>query len=334
MDGRRFLVTGGAGYVGSHVVHALIAQGAQVVIIDDLRQGHRGAVPAGVELIQADIADARRLAEVFAAWRFDAVFHFAALSLVGESMREPLRYCAENLSNSLRVAEAAVKAGCLRFVLSSTAALFGFPKRIPIDEDAEVAPVSAYGESKLMVERGLAWADQVHGLRFASLRYFNAAGADPDGRIGEDHDPESHLIPLTIGAALGTRPPLTIYGTDYPTPDGTCIRDYIHVEDLAEVIALSVFAALPIDALGRPCNVATGVQTRIADLAQLYKKLLRERGRDCDIIYGPPLVGDVSVSAPATDRIKSIFPSASFRALHDGLPATLDWFLARFAMPA
>jgi UDP-glucose 4-epimerase len=184
--------------------------------------------------VQADIADRRKLEEVFAAWRFEAVFHFAALSLVGESMREPLRYCAENLSNSLRLAEAAVKAGCLRFVLSSTAALFGNPKRTPIDETADLAPTSAYGESKLMVERGLSWAEGAHGLRSACLRYFNAAGADPQGRIGEDHEPETHLIPLAICAALGTRPPLTVFGAAYPTPDGTCVRDYVHVTDLAD----------------------------------------------------------------------------------------------------
>src|SRR5919112_1426594 len=205
MAGGTYLVTGGAGYVGSHLVLALIERGDKVVVLDDLRQGHRGALPPGAELVRADIADRRALEEVFAGWRFGAVFHFAALSLVGESMREPLRYCAENVSNSLRLAEAAVKAGCLRFVLSSTAALFGDPERTPIDEAAKLAPTSAYGESKLMVERGLAWADGAHGLRSACLRYFNAAGADPGGRIGEDHEPETHLIPLAIGAALGTR---------------------------------------------------------------------------------------------------------------------------------
>ena len=323
MDGRRFLVTGGAGYVGSHVVHALIAQGAQVVIIDDLRQGHRGAVPAGVELIQADIADARRLAEVFAAWRFDAVFHFAALSLVGESMREPLRYCAENLSNSLRVAEAAVKAGCLRFVLSSTAALFGFPKRIPIDEDAEVAPVSAYGESKLMVERGLAWADQVHGLRFASLRYFNAAGADPDGRIGEDHDPESHLIPLTIGAALGTRPPLTIYGTDYPTPDGTCIRDYVHVTDLADA-HIRVLERLPFGSCRFNVGNGTGYSVR-----QVIDSVQRIGGRSVPHTLGPRRPGDPAVLVASSAKLRAETGWAPrFGALDDIVRTAWAWHSA------
>jgi len=231
---RSYLVTGGAGYVGSHVALALAERGDDVVVLDDLRQGHRAAVPPGAELIVADLADRHAVAEVFATRRFEAVLHFAALSLVGESMREPLRYCAENTANSLWLADAAVKAGVRKFVLSSTAALFGEPDRIPIDEEAPLKPGSAYGESKLMVERGLAWADQVFGLRSASLRYFNAAGADPEGRLGEDHDPETHLVPLAIDAALGLRPPLTVFGEDYPTPDGTCIRDYVHVTDLAD----------------------------------------------------------------------------------------------------
>jgi UDP-glucose 4-epimerase len=231
---RRYLVTGGAGYVGSHVALALAERGDDVVVLDDLRQGHRAAVPPGAELVVADLADRRAVAEVFARHRFEAVLHFAALSLVGESMREPLRYCAENAANSLWLADAAIRAGVRKFVLSSTAALFGEPDRIPIDEDAPLRPGSAYGESKLMVERGLAWADQVHGLRSASLRYFNAAGADPGGRLGEDHAPETHLVPLAIDAALGRRPPLTVFGDDYPTPDGTCIRDYVHVTDLAD----------------------------------------------------------------------------------------------------
>src|SRR3712207_4691747 len=170
MAGGTYLVTGGAGYVGSHLVWALVERGDKVVVLDNLRQGHRAALPPNVELIEADIADRRALEQVFGRSRFGAVFHFAALSLVGESMREPLRYCAENVSNSLRLGEAAVKAGCLRFVLSSTAALFGDPERTPIDEDARLAPTSAYGDSKLMVERGLAWAEGAHGLRSACLQ--------------------------------------------------------------------------------------------------------------------------------------------------------------------
>ena len=298
MAGGTFLVTGGAGYVGSHLVLALAERGDRVVVLDDLRQGHRGALPETVELVQADIADRRALAEVFAGWRFEAVFHFAALSLVGESMREPLRYCAENLSNSLRLAEAAVRAGCLRFVLSSTAALFGNPERTPIDEGAALAPTSAYGESKLMVERGLAWADAAHGLRSACLRYFNAAGADPDGRIGEDHEPETHLIPLAIGAALGTRPPLTVFGADYPTPDGTCVRDYVHVADLADA-HLRVLARLEHGSCRYNVGSGTGYSVR-----EVIEAVERVGDRPVPHHFGERRAGDPAVLVASSQRLR------------------------------
>ena len=235
---QRFLVTGGAGYVGSHLVAALVARGDDVTVLDNLRQGHRAAIPAGVRLVVADLADPDAVDAVLAEGAGDrpwhAVFHFAALSLVGESMREPFRYLLENATNGIRLIDACARHGVRRFVLSSTANLFGTPEVIPIAEDAPIDPGSPYGESKRMIERALVWADRVHGLRSACLRYFNAAGADPGGRLGEDHDPETHLIPLAIDAALGRRPELAVFGTDYPTPDGTCIRDYIHVCDLAD----------------------------------------------------------------------------------------------------
>lgn len=320
MDGRRFLVTGGAGYVGSHLVLALRDRGAEVVVLDDLRQGHRGAVPSGVPLIETSIADRAGLARVFAEGRFEAVFHFAALSLVGESMRDPLRYCIENLSNSLLLADAAVKAGCRKFVLSSTAALFGFPKSIPIDEEAEVAPVSAYGESKLMVERGLAWADQVHGLRSASLRYFNAAGADPAGRIGEDHDPETHLIPLAIGASLGTRPPLTVFGTDYDTPDGTCIRDYVHVSDLADA-HIRVLDRLE----ERSCRYNLGNGTGYS-VRQVIEAVERISGRPVPHSFGPRRAGDPAVLVASSARLRRETGwSPRFGALDDIVRTAWAW---------
>jgi UDP-glucose 4-epimerase len=270
------------------LVRALVARGDAVVVVDNLRQGHRAAVAPGAELIEADIADRRRLAEVFAAWRFDAVFHFAALSLVGESMREPLRYCAENAGNSLWLAEAAVRAGVTKFVFSSTAALFGNPREVPIPEGAVLAPASAYGESKLMVERGLFWADQVHGLRSACLRYFNAAGADPSGAIGEDHEPETHLIPLAIGAALGTRPALTVFGTDYPTPDGTCLRDYVHVDDLSRA-HIAVFEALEQPSIGLFYNLGTGTPTSVRAVIAAVEKIT---GRRVPVVESPRRAGD------------------------------------------
>ena len=229
----RYLVTGGAGFVGSHVVDALVARGDEVVIFDNLSTGHAAAVPEAVRLIEADLADAQAVDAALADGRWDGVFHFAALSLVGDSMRDPLGYLQANVGNGLRLIDACARNGVDRFVLSSTAALFGMPETIPIDEAAPVNPGNPYGESKWMLERALRWAGEIHGLRAAVLRYFNAAGADPAGRLGEDHRPETHLVPLAIDAALGRRPPLAVFGQDYPTPDGTCIRDYVHVTDLA-----------------------------------------------------------------------------------------------------
>jgi UDP-glucose 4-epimerase len=294
----RFLVTGGAGYVGSHLVRALVARGDEVVVLDNLRQGHRAAVPATVEFVEAELADRARVAAVFANWKFEAVFHFAALSLVGESMREPLRYCAENGANSLWLAEAAVQAGVRKFVFSSTAALFGFPKSVPIAEDAELAPASAYGTSKLMVEQGLHWADQVHGLRSACLRYFNAAGADPSGEIGEDHEPETHLIPLCIGAALGTRPALTVFGTDYATPDGTCIRDYVHVNDLAAA-HLAVLPLLETRSLRYNLGNGAGYSVK-----QVIDSVERISGRKVPHSFGPRRPGDPAALVASSETLR------------------------------
>jgi UDP-glucose 4-epimerase len=237
---QRFLVTGGAGYVGSHLVAALVERGDTVTVLDNMRTGHRGAVPSGVQLVVADLADVRTLDSILADGPWHAVFHFAALSQVGESMRLPFQYLIDNGANGMRLIEACIRHNVMRFVLSSTAALYGTPKTVPIPEEAPLDPESPYGDSKWMLERALSWADRIHALRYASLRYFNAAGADPKGRLGEDHRPESHLIPLVIDAALGRRPALDVYGDDYSTPDGTCIRDYVHVTDLADAHLLAL----------------------------------------------------------------------------------------------
>jgi UDP-glucose 4-epimerase len=230
---RRFLVTGGAGYVGSHLVATLVERGDTVVVLDNLRTGHRAAVPEATQLIVADLADTETVEAVLADGPWHAVFHFAALSQVADSMRQPFHYLIDNCANGTRLIEACVRHNVLRFVLSSTAAVYGTPKMVPIPEDAPLDPESPYGDSKWFLERTLLWAERIHGMRYASLRYFNAAGADPQGRFGEDHRPETHLVPLVIDAALGRRKELEVYGNDYPTPDGTCIRDYVHVTDLA-----------------------------------------------------------------------------------------------------
>ena len=218
---QRFLVTGGAGFVGSHVVLALLDRGHEVVVFDNLAQGHRAAVPSGVRFIKGDLGDAPCVDAVIADGPWDGVLHFAALSLVGESMQQPFRYLLDNAVNGIRLIEACARHGVGRFVLSSTANLFGNAGGEPIQETAPIDPGSPYGESKLMIERTLKWADACCGLRSACLRYFNAAGADAKGRAGEDHAPETHLIPLVIDAALCRRPEIGVFGTDYPTLDGT-----------------------------------------------------------------------------------------------------------------
>lgn len=237
---RRILVTGGAGYIGSHLVAMLVDRGDDVVVLDNLSTGHRAAVAPGARLVVADLADDTAVADVLADGPWRAVLHFASLIEVGASMREPYRYLLANAMLGTKLIAACVHAGVPRFVLSSTAAVFGSAASSPIQEDAPIDPGSPYGESKRMLERTLHWAGRIHGLHAAVLRYFNAAGADPAGRLGEDHDPETHLIPLAIDAVLDRRPPLKVFGTDYPTRDGTCIRDYVHVTDLAEAHLLAL----------------------------------------------------------------------------------------------
>ena len=227
----RVLVTGGAEYIGSVVTAQLLKQGFDVVVFDNLSNGHSAALPSGAQLVVADTSDRAALDQVFRGQRIDAVMHFAASIEAGESMQVPEKYFRNNTANSLTLLEAVIAHKVPRFVFSSTAALFGTPDRVPIEETDALHPTNAYGESKLLVENMLAWFHRIHGLRYASLRYFNAAGCA--GGQGEDHQPESHLIPLILQVALGKREHIAIYGTDYPTPDGTCVRDYVHVSDLA-----------------------------------------------------------------------------------------------------
>jgi UDP-arabinose 4-epimerase len=233
------LITGGAGYIGSHTAKALARSRFQPVVLDDLSKGHSWAVKWG-PLVKADIGDYKAVREVLRRYRVDAVIHFAADAYVGESMREPRRYFLNNVRNTLTLLEAVMDAGVRHFVFSSSCATYGIPAAVPISEKQPQFPVNPYGESKRFVERSLWWYGEAYGLKSASLRYFNAAGADPEGELGEDHNPETHLIPLVIQAALGMRPQVEIYGTDYPTPDGTTVRDYIHVADLAEAHVLAL----------------------------------------------------------------------------------------------
>ena len=319
----RYLVTGGAGYVGSHTVLALLDRGDEVVVLDDLSKGHRAAVPAAARLVAGRCTDPDALQAAFALGPFDAVLHFAALSLVGDSMRDPMRYIGDNLAGVTTVAGAAVQAGCRKFVLSSTAALFGFPDSVPIDEAQRLEPASAYGESKLVCERALAWADKVHGMRFAALRYFNAAGADPDGRAGEDHDPETHLIPLAIGAAMGTRPKLTIFGTDYDTPDGTCIRDYVHVTDLAEA-HLRVLPVLEERSVRYNLGNGTGYSVK-----QVIDTVGRIGGKPVPHSFGARRAGDPAALVASSARLRAETGwSPRFPALEDIVRTAWAWHAA------
>ncbi|MFT9187978.1 MAG: UDP-glucose 4-epimerase GalE [Acetobacter orientalis] len=291
----RFLVTGGAGYVGSHIVLALLDDGHEVVVLDNLRTGHRAAVPAQATFIQADLADLESLNAILANGPWDGVYHFAALSLVGESMQNPMLYMAANAGIGFGLIDACIKHGIKRFVFSSTAALFGTAGSAPIDEDTPINPASPYGESKYMVERALYWADRIHGLKSACLRYFNAAGSDPQGRAGEDHQPETHLIPLVIDAALKRRPPLTLFGTDYPTPDGTCVRDYVHVSDLAR----AHLAVLPLlNERSVTFNIGTG---RGHSNREIIDSVARVTGLDVPWAAGPrrPGAPPYLVASPA-----------------------------------
>lgn len=239
----RVLVTGGAGYIGSHVVKALGERGHEVVTYDNLSYGHREAVLYG-RLVVGDLADIQRLRSLFDEFRPEAVMHFAALIVVPESVREPLRYYSNNFCNTLNLLKVCVEKGVDKFIFSSTAAVYGIPDRIPVNEDAPLNPINPYGRSKVMVENALSDISGVNNFRYVSLRYFNVAGADPLARIGQWREDATHLITVSVRTALGKRPHLDIYGTDYPTPDGTCIRDYIHVEDLsdAHIVALDYLA--------------------------------------------------------------------------------------------
>jgi len=265
------LVVGGAGYIGSHMVKLLGKRGCTVTTLDDLSSGHRDAVLAG-DFIQGDMADTELLRSVFAARQYDAVMHFASFIEVGESVREPAKYYRKNVANTLVLLAAMREADVSRFIFSSTAAIFGSPQYVPIDERHPRAPINPYGRTKNMVEDVLADYDRAYGLRSVCLRYFNAAGADPEGELGERHDPESHLIPLALQAASGRRAGLSVYGTDYDTPDGTCIRDYVHVNDLCDAHWLAL-ESLRDGAASQAYNLGNGNGFSVLDVIETAQKV-------------------------------------------------------------
>jgi UDP-glucose 4-epimerase len=294
----KILVTGGAGYIGSITAAELLAAGHQVVVLDNLYQGHAAAVPPGASFVQADLADRAALAELFATHPdFDGIMHFASYTLVGESMQKPLLYLRDNLVNAANLLEHAVAAGVQRFILSSTANLFDDPERMPIDEHERIVPGSPYGESKFFVERLLHWFERIYGLRFACLRYFNACGDTPTR--GEDHDPETHLIPLVLQVALGQREHITVFGDDYPTPDGTCVRDYIHVVDLAQA---HILAMQSLDRLGsRKYNLGNGNGYSVMEVIEMCRKVT---GHPIPHVVGPRRPGDPATLIASSESIR------------------------------
>jgi UDP-arabinose 4-epimerase len=295
------LVTGGAGYIGSHTCKALHRAGFTPVTFDDLRRGHADAVRWG-PLEVGSLQDAARLREVFAEHRPAAVLHFAALAYVGESMREPGRYYANNVGGTVTLLEAMRDAAVDQLVFSSTCATFGVPLGDAIGDDDPQEPINPYGASKLMVERILRDYGTVHGLRSVSLRYFNAAGADPDGELGERHDPETHLLPLVLAAAAGDRDAVDVFGDEYPTPDGSCIRDYVHVSDLADahVRALTYLQA---GGGSTACNLGTGTGSSVLEVIDQVRATT---GAPVEVRRCPPRPGDPPALVAAVDRARTL----------------------------
>jgi len=289
------LVTGGAGYIGSIVVEQLAEQGAEVVVFDNLFQGHRAAVHPKAKFIQGDLADVAAVKQLFAAHTIESILHFASYTLVGESMEKPFKYLGDNVTNGLNLLQAATDAGVKHFILSSTANLFDQPERLPIAETERIVPGSPYGESKFILERFLHWLDITKNLRFTALRYFNAAGASPER--GEDHDPETHLIPVVLSVAQGKRQQITIFGNDYPTPDGTCIRDYVHVLDLAQAHILAL-RALQAGGPSRQYNLGIGKGYSIQEVIAAARKIT---GHSIPAVIGPRRPGDPAelIASPA-----------------------------------
>lgn len=292
----KILVTGGAGYIGSVVVEQLIADGESVVVVDDLSQGHRAAVHSRAALVEASLLDRPAVDAAMAEHRPEAVMHFASHTLVGESMQQPFLYLGENVVGGLNLLESVVQHGVKRFILSSTANLFDDPQRMPIDEQERIVPGSPYGESKHILERMLYWLDRVHGLRYAALRYFNAAGASAER--GEDHHPELHLIPIVLEVALGQRPDVTIFGDDYSTPDGTCVRDYIHVVDLAQAHVLALRA---LDACSRIYNLGNGRGFSVREVIETTRRIT---GHPIPAKVGRRRPGDPATLVASSEKIR------------------------------
>lgn len=315
------LVSGGAGYIGSHVVEMLIERGYEVVVFDSLVAGHRAAVHKDAIFVQGDLLNPADIQALFQKYTFDGILHFASHILVGESMTNPFKYLRENVMAMMNLLEVAASAGVKRFILSSTANLFDAPAVIPINEDEALIPGSVYGETKFWGERMLHWMDKIYGMKFCCLRYFNACGAHPNAHIGEDHHPESHLIPLVLQVALGQRENITIFGTDYETPDGTCIRDYVHVLDLAEAHLLALEALK--DGQSRFYNLGSGTGYSVREVIETVRKVT---GREIPVVEGERRAGDLPVLVADSRRIREELGwRPEFDNLHTIIESAWHW---------
>ena len=312
----KILVVGGAGYIGSVCAELLLDEGHEVAIFDNLSEGHRSAVDPRVKFFEGDLADAARVGSTITQTKSEAVMHFAASALVGESMQNPSKYFRNNVANGLNLLDAMAASGVCRLIFSSTCAIFGPPDRLPIYETLPQKPINPYGESKLAFEKILRWYDQIHGLRFVSLRYFNAAGASE--KFGEDHRVETHLIPNVLKVALGQKPHVEIFGTDYETPDGTCIRDYIHIVDLARAHIL---------ALDSPqsefYNLGTGGGASVREVIDACRNVT---GRKIDIVEKPRRPGDPPRLVASSEKIKrDLGWQPQFQALDRIIESAWKW---------
>lgn len=316
----RILITGGAGYIGSHAVKLFLERGHDVWVYDNLSAGHRAAVPAD-RLIVADLADLPRLDNALVMHRIEAVVHFAAFAYVGESVTNPGKYYQNNLVNTLGLMECMRRNRVGRMVFSSTCATYGSPQKVPITEDEPQHPINPYGAGKLAVERALADYAAAYQWGFAALRYFNAAGASPDASIGEDHDPETHLIPLVIQTAMGQRPAIEIFGTDYPTPDGTCIRDYIHVNDLADAHLLAMEHLEP--GKGNYFNLGIGRGYSVREVIRTVEEVT---GRKVIVKAAPRRAGDPPALVASSAKIQQALGwKPRFTELHAIVETAWNW---------
>lgn len=313
----RVLVSGGAGYIGSHAVRALRRSGHDVVIYDNLSTGHEYVV-SDFELIRGDIGDREKLLQALKG--VDAVMHFAAFINVGESVENPRKYFGNNVHGALNLLDTVMEAGVRKFVFSSTAAVYGYPKTCPITEDSPKAPVNPYGVTKLLLENALSSYDRAYGLRFAALRYFNAAGADESGETGELHDPETHLIPCALQAVAGMRPEMKLFGEDYPTPDGTCVRDYIHVSDLSEAHVLALEYLAKGESLQLNLGTGHGNSNR-----EIIAEVERVTGHKVPMSSAPRRPGDPPELVADPSRAQKILGWKAKRSMHDSVSSAWKW---------